>query len=136
MSEQSISLADILNDSPAKIRPMGDRILVRKCRMPDADDGVGAIVLPETARDTTNIGLVMTIGPKVKHFTTGECLQNLEFDPELGPVYIQAPGGRLGISQYVQKNPLRSEGDEFFIHEKGLLPFCKFISDARSNISA
>ena len=117
--------AQVTEERP-KIRPIGDRILVRKCYVPDADDGIGGIILPETAKDFTNIGVVMAIGPKVKHFVEGECFESMEFDSELGPTYIQGPGGKYGISQYVQKNTSREEGDEYFIREEGIAPAFKF----------
>ena len=117
-----------------KLRPMGDKLLVRKCFVPDVDDGYGGIILPETAKDTTNIGVVMAIGPKVKYFKEGECLNNkdkaeivFEDGDDRPPVYVQGPGGKFGISDFIQKNRLRQEGDEYFIEEAGLLPACKFV---------
>ena len=44
----------------AKIRPFGDRIVVK--RVAAADKSAGGIIIPETAREKTNRGTVVAIG--------------------------------------------------------------------------
>jgi len=53
------------------IKPLGNRLLVRKCFNDDVkdDDGKTLIVLPEKSRDITFMVEILAIGPKCKVFT-------------------------------------------------------------------
>ena len=112
---------------PIKITPTSDRLLVKKCFKPDGNEKKGALFLPDSYKDRTNICVVLAIGPDVKHFSKDDCL---DWDKIEDAVYVQGPGGEVGISEHIQENPLtRGKKTEFFIRERGLLPACKFISE-------
>ena len=104
------------------ITPTSDRLLVKKCFIKEK-----VIALPDSYKDRTNICVVLAIGPDVKHFSKDDCL---DWDKVEDAVYVQGPGGEVGISEHIQENPLtRGKKTEFFIRERGLLPACKFISE-------
>jgi chaperonin GroES len=44
-----------------RLKPLGDRILVK--RVKPQEKTIGGIVLPETARDKLNEGIVVAVGP-------------------------------------------------------------------------
>ena len=60
---------------------------IRKCYVPDADDGEGAIVLPETYKDRTTVCVIEAIGPDCQ-----------EFRAEHLGAYVKASGNLMGAN--------------------------------------
>jgi co-chaperonin GroES (HSP10) len=108
-------------DEAMKIMPTADRLLIRKCYRPDADDGVGVIVIPDWSKSQTNFGVVLAVGPECKHFGVDD---ELNWDQLEEVVMVQAPGGEIGFSQDINHAPGENE---YFVRERSLSPPAKFL---------
>ena len=51
------------------IRPLGDRLLVRR---DDGADRIGSIIVPDTAKRAHDAGEVLAVGPDVEDVSAGE----------------------------------------------------------------
>ena len=80
--------ADEDDESPATLILNANFIGIRKCYRPDADDGVGGIVLPETAKETTTVCSLEAVGPGCKEFQ-GDMV---------GRAYVKASPNRAGAN--------------------------------------
>ena len=83
-----------------KIKPLNDRILVK--RLEAEDKSKGGIIIPETAKEKPNQGKVIAVGEGAK-----------DKDGKRVPVQVKS-GDRILFSSYAGTD-LKLEGDEFII---------------------
>ena len=83
-----------------KIKPLNDRILVK--RLEAEDKSKGGIIIPDTAKEKPNQGKVIAVGEGAK-----------DKDGKRVPVQVKS-GDRILFSSYAGTD-LKLEGDEFII---------------------
>jgi chaperonin GroES len=86
--------------SPVKIRPLGDRILVK--RIEEAEEIRGGIIIPDTAKEKPMQGEIMAVGP-------GKTTE----DGKLHKLEVK-PGDRILMSKYAGSE-VKIDGVEFVI---------------------
>ncbi len=82
------------------MRPLGDRVLVR--RLEDAEQKVGSIIIPDTAKEKPQQGEVVSIGQ-------GKLLDN----GDRAPIDVK-PGDRILFGKY-SGSDIKIEGSEYLI---------------------
>ena len=90
-----------------KIRPLQDRILVR--RMEDEDTTSGGIIIPDSAKEKPQEGLVAAVGP-------GKTLEN----GNVAEVAVQA-GDRILFSKYAGTDVTVEGAEHIIIREDDVL---------------